>query len=97
MKSDFRLAVEVVGSVVGVLVALTMLAMKITFWTENVPLRVFVDGRDVYHGRSACVSTESIGSSSRVDTRTGFACMFPKEYFAGKDVVILTERERGEK
>jgi hypothetical protein len=60
-------------------------------FVDNVPIRIFVDGVDVFHGTSGCASTESIGSSSRIDTNQGIACMFPKQYFAGKNVVITTE------
>lgn len=76
--------------VAGIGLAMGIL-FSVMYATENVPLRISVDGVEVYHGRSACVNTESIGSSSRVDVKKGPWCLFPKEYFAGKDVVIKTE------
>lgn len=83
--------VKVIATVFLIFLILCAGIMQIGYIIENVPLRISVDGREVYHGRSACVTTESIGSSSRVDTKTGPWCIFPKEYFAGKDVVIVTE------
>lgn len=59
---------------------------------DNVPLRVYLDGKEVFHGRSACVDTKSIGSSSQVGTHKGPFCLFPKEYFAGHNLVIKTEK-----
>lgn len=75
----------------GALVLFLVISFTVVYYMENVPLRISVDGVEVYHGRSACVDTESIGSSSRVDVKKGPWCLFPKEYFAGKDVVIKTE------
>jgi hypothetical protein len=73
-------------------IGVASITASIGYHVDNVPLRVYVDGKEVYHGRSACVTTESVGSSSRVDTKTGPWCLFPKEYFAGHDVVIKTEK-----
>lgn len=88
MQSDDWKMIGIIG---GVVVLSIVSIIQITYMVENVPLRITVDGKEVYHGRSACVTTESIGSSSRIDTKTGPWCLFPKEYFAGHDVVIKTE------
>lgn len=82
-------------AIIGIFVLLVIGGFTIQYSLDNVPLRISVDGREVYHGRSACVDTESIGSSSRVDVKTGPWCLFPKEYFAGKDVIIKTESYNG--
>lgn len=90
---------KIIGSVFGVvglfLVLIANIVFGLSYLFDNVPVRITVDGKEVYHGRSACVSTESIGSSSRVDVKTGPWCMFPKEYFSGKNVVITTEEKHG--
>lgn len=82
------------GGVLGSLFLIFCLISQINFMIENVPLRVSVDGKEVFHGRSACVDTKSVGSSSQVNTHQGPWCLFPKEYFAGKNIVIVTDNQR---
>ena len=85
----------IIGGAIICFLLIACTVSQINFTIESVPLRVSVDGKEVYHGRSACVQTESIGSSSRVDVKTGPWCLFPKEYFAGKNIVIITEEKHG--
>ncbi len=93
---DLKIVGTVASVVILVITAFLCLVMSIQYHVENVPLRVFVDGVDVYNGRSACVETYSMGSSAEVATKTGPWCQFPKEYFAGKNVVIQTAKEWAE-
>lgn len=79
------------GKVILTFMLLMCAIFQMVYMYENVSLRVSLDGKEVFHGRSACVETQSVGSSSRVDTKKGPWCLFPKEYFAGKDLVITTE------
>lgn len=78
-------------ALVAIIFGIVVFANGMHYWVENVPLRVILDGKEVYKGRSACVNTESVGSSSRVNVSGGFLCIWPKEYFAGKNLVIKTE------
>lgn len=89
---DLKGILIVIGSTFILFLFVGCIVMQTTYLVERVHVRVFIDGKDVYHGRSACVDTESVGSSSRVNTKTGPWCMFPKQYFAGKNLVIKTEQ-----
>lgn len=89
---DLKVLLTIIGATFLLALFIGCMTMQINYSIERVHLRVFIDGKDVYHGRSACVDTESVGSSSRVDTKTGPWCMFPKQYFAGKNLVIKTEQ-----
>jgi len=89
MDKDLMILLDLIFGGTGVLFCLIF---QIHYSVGNVPLQVYLDGKEVYHGRSACVETASVGSSSRVDTKKGPWCLFPKEYFAGHNLVIETKR-----
>lgn len=86
-KDLFWIPISVLGVIFGLFFCF---GSMIQYYVDNVQLQVILDGKEVYHGRSACVDTSSIGSSSRVDTKTGPWCILPKQYFAGQHLEIKT-------
>lgn len=87
-----------IGFIVAILVAsvLFMGGMVIAFqqcalWSDRVPVRVFVDGKDVYHGISACVNVNSSGAHTTVQVNSSFMCLFPSAYYVSKDVKVVNE------
>lgn len=53
---------------------------------DQVPVRVYVEDKLVYSGRSACVDVKSTGATTRVDVLGGPYCLLPKAYYVSQDV-----------
>ena len=54
----------------------------------KVPLKVYVDDKVVYTGRSACVDVQTAGAITRVDVSDSFLCLLPTAYYVSNNVKI---------
>jgi hypothetical protein len=82
--------------VISFLLAGFILITHINYSLQSMQLRATLDGKEIYHGPAACIETISVGSSSRVDIKKGPWCLFPKQYFVGKNLIITTEDHHGD-
>ena len=82
------------GIIIGaiVLVGGTLLgAAYIDYTIHDVPIEIRVDGDLKYAGRNACAVTSSNGNATKVKITGGFLCLFPKEEYVSKDVILTTK------
>jgi hypothetical protein len=88
MKEFLAVILAVVLLIGGMLVGMQALAVAI----HRVPVKVFVDGKEVYHGINACVEIDSAGSATIVHISGGPLCLFPMARYVSRDV-----REEGDR
>lgn len=69
-----------------VILILSMSIVNILVW--HVPVRVFVDGREVYHGITACIDVDSTGATTKVSIRRGRLCWWPAANYVSRDVHV---------
>lgn len=77
-------------SVIGFFFLLFWAIIAINYNVQNVHLKVFVEEKMVYDGRSACVDVASAGYATTVNIGGGWYCIFPKEHYTEKDVRVET-------
>lgn len=75
---------------IGIIAILLWGIIAIHYHVNNVHLKVFVEERLVYDGRSACVDVSSAGYATSVGIYGGWYCSFPKEKYTAKDVRVET-------
>lgn len=75
----------------GAIIFFLLWIVLFIFWNiENVPLKVSVDDKLIYEGRSACVDVSSSGNTTNVTISGGWYCLFPKEKYTSKNVKVET-------
>lgn len=86
---NFRetLAFTLIAIAVFSLITITAI-QSIILLVDDVPIIVKVEGKTVYEGSSAKISTESNGANTKVCIKGGFLYLFPQKYYINKDIVI---------
>lgn len=65
--------------------------------TDNVPITVMVDNKQIYNGPSYAVHVGSSGASTVVVIHGGFLCIFPKYYYVSNNVHVENSKPKIEK
>ena len=87
MKKGFMLIeLMIVVMILGILVALAFPAIY-KFRQHSV---VTVDGKEVFRGRTICVSVKSAGAATEIDIGKGPFCILPGDHYVSKDVKVET-------
>lgn len=77
-----------VSTITLMTVVLLLAIISVGYLFDSVPIVVRKGNTIIYSGRSACVSCESAGDTTRVGIRGGLLCIFPKEYHVSKDITM---------
>ena len=59
---------------------------------DDIPSKVYVDGKLVYEGISAGFQVSSSGFTTTVTTYRGFLYLFPYQTYTSKDVVVIGKK-----
>lgn len=90
---DFILGFIGLCSIVGLFIVGIIVVLQLILLTfHRVPVKVFVDGKEVYHGINACVEIDSAGASTIVKVDGGPLCLFPMARYVSKDVHVEGDR-----
>lgn len=89
MSTDSKWMVAIVAIVILLPIMVAVVGRAIKYYcVDNVPVTCFVDGVEVFDGRSACIDVNSSGANTTITVNGGPLCLFPKAYYVSNNVVL---------
>lgn len=59
-----------------------------TYFWNNVPVTIYVNGKTVYKGPSACAQIDSRGNQTQLKILKMPYCFFPKAYYVSENIKV---------